>query len=229
MEGTLRNGRLAAVVVLFLCVAPTCVEAQQFVCKPIVRGDTAVGLARRLTGNPSTAYSYAFQIRDPLRRMFVPKSQYQHLSTDWQVCVVTARLLKTTVAASAPATDVAVAPTPASPVAQEEPVVAQPLDPIPANRSSSNFAFIAKIASAVSLMLLLYAAVGVTVAQRPMPPAMQRAGDKFVAAFERPLIDVSSSSPPIQVRLRFVRRKQRLEISIAPGEGRRYPNLVDHK
>ena len=58
---------------------------------------------------------------------------------------------------------------------------------------------------------------------------MQRAGDQFVIAFARPLIDSSSKASPIQVRLRFVRRAQQLEISIAPGPGRRYPNLIDHK
>ena len=231
MEGTLRIGRLAAVVVLLLCAAPLHADAQQFVCRPILRGDTAVGLARRLTGSPATAYSYAFQIRDPLRRLFVPKSQYQRLSTDWQVCVATGRL-KNTPVASAP--DAAVTPQPAvavaaaAPVAADESTARMP-DPEPSDPLPGHFAFVATIASAVSLMLLLYAAVGVTVAQRPVPPVMQRAGDRFVAAFERPLIDVASSSPPIQVRVRFVRRKQRLEISIAPGEGRRYPNLVDHK
>jgi hypothetical protein len=58
---------------------------------------------------------------------------------------------------------------------------------------------------------------------------MQRAGEQFVNAFARPLIDPSSSVPPIQVQLRFIRRAQQLEICIAPGAGRRYPNLVDHK
>ena len=47
--------------------------------------------------------------------------------------------------------------------------------------------------------------------------------------FARPLADPASGVPPIQARLRFVRRKQRLEISIAPGPGRRYPNLADHR
>ena len=58
---------------------------------------------------------------------------------------------------------------------------------------------------------------------------MQRAGEEFVIAFARPLIDPSSGVPPIQARLRFIRRAGQLEISIAPGAGRRYPNLVDHK
>jgi hypothetical protein len=78
-------------------------------------------------------------------------------------------------------------------------------------------------------MLLIGAAVADSLAPRPIPPVMQRAGEAFLSAFARPLIDSSSRVPPIQARLRFVRRAQQLEISIAPGAGRRYPNLVDHK
>ena len=78
-------------------------------------------------------------------------------------------------------------------------------------------------------MLLICAAVGHSLAPRPIPPVMQRAGEEFVIAFARPLIDSSSGVSPIQARLRFIRRAQQLEISIAPGTGRRYPNLVDHK
>ena len=53
------------------------------------------------------------------------------------------------------------------------------------------------------LMLLICAAVGVCWSPRPIPPVMQRAGEAFVIAFARPLIDSSSSGPPIQARLRF--------------------------
>jgi hypothetical protein len=58
---------------------------------------------------------------------------------------------------------------------------------------------------------------------------MRRAGEEFVSAFARPLSDSSSRAAPIHARLRFVRRKQQLEVFIAPGPGRRYPNLADHK
>jgi hypothetical protein len=64
---------------------------------------------------------------------------------------------------------------------------------------------------------------------RAIPPIMQNAGAVFVNAFARPLVDLSPGAPPVRARLRFVRRKQQLEISLAPGPGRRYPNLVDHK
>jgi hypothetical protein len=83
--------------------------------------------------------------------------------------------------------------------------------------------------AAVMLTLLMCVAAAGSMAPRSIPPVMRRAGEEFVCAFAEPLIDSSSSSPPIHARLRFVRRKAQLEISIAPGAGRRYPNLVDHK
>jgi hypothetical protein len=231
MDGTLRSRRLPAVVLLFLCTAPTCAAAQEFVCWPIVAGDTAAGLARRLTGHSAAAYTHTFQIRDPARQMFVPKSHYQRLSTDWQACVATGPV-KGTPLAYAPVVALAASPIPAS-----EPALTPAPRPIrstrpaaaPSDGSQDEVLFVAKIASAVMLLLLTCAAIAVSIEPRPIPPVMQRAGDQFIIAFARPLIDSSSRASPIEVRLRFSRRAQQLEISIAPGPGRRYPNLIDHK
>src|SRR5678810_689860 len=87
MNGILRNRQLPAVVLLLLCAVPPSAHAQESVCWPIARGDTAPRLAHRLAGDRAAAYSDAFQIRDPSRRSFVPKSQYQRLSPGWQACV----------------------------------------------------------------------------------------------------------------------------------------------
>jgi hypothetical protein len=231
MDGPLRSRRLPTVVLLLLCAAPPCAEAQQFVCWPIVRGDTASRLARQLTGNAAAAYSNAFQIRDPARRMFVPKSHYRRLSTDWQACVARGAVTPNplayapAVASATPAVEpaAAIVASPIPDVASAAPAV------LPGERSQEDVVFAATIGAAVLLMLLIGAAVADSLAPRPIPPVMQRAGEAFLSAFARPLIDSSSRVPPIQARLRFVRRAQQLEISIAPGAGRRYPNLVDHK
>jgi len=102
------------------------------------------------------------------------------------------------------------------------PALVQPEGP------AERFLFIAKVGSAGLLILLACIVVGSSLAPRPIPPVMQRAGQEFVVAFAEPLIDSSSGVPPIRARLRFIRHQQ-LEISIAPGFGRRYPNLIDHK
>ena len=180
MDGRLRNRRLPAVVLLLLCAAPPCAEAQQFVCRPIVRGDSPSRLARQLTGDAAAAYTHAFQIRDPARQMFVPKSQYRRgLSTHWQACVAIGPV-KSVPLAYAPdvalAAPVVAAATPAmtsAPLAitsaplvitlARPAITSAPLaitgPPIASARLShrqrdrGDFVFIAKIGSAVVLML----------------------------------------------------------------------------
>jgi hypothetical protein len=210
---------------------PSRVDAQHFVCWPIAAGDTASSLARRLTGNAAAAYGFAFQIRDPARRMFVPKSHYQRLESDWQACVARGPVPDNLIA-YAPVVELAnsaivagelvIAPTPQA-------VASRPLAPaLRADRTLTDVPLAATIGAAVLLIVLLSAGAGFA-APRPMPPSVQRAGKNFVTVFARPLADPASRVPPIEARLRFVRRKQRLEISLAPGPGRRYPNLADHR
>ena len=62
-----------------------------------------------------------------------------------------------------------------------------------------------------------------------IPPELRRFGDRFVQAFGGPLVHQRSDAPPIKARLRFVPRRQVLEILIAPNDGRSYPNLNDHR
>lgn len=224
MNGRPRSRRLRVVVVLLLCAAPRDAEAQQFACSPIAPGDTASLLALRLTGDAAAAYTHAFQIRDPARRMFVPKSHYRRLSTDWQACVAIGPL-KSTPLAYAPVVLSAGPAVSSAPLTIGLPRPGAP----PSDDTRRSVALVAMIASAALLMLMLIGIVGDSLARRPIPPVMRRAGEQFVSAFARPLVDSSSGAPPVQVRLRFVRRAQQLEISIAPGAGRRYPNLVDHR
>jgi hypothetical protein len=83
----------------------------------------------------------------------------------------------------------------------------------------------------VAVTLVLFAGtMAVRLMTAPVaPPDLQRAGEVFVGAFARPLIDPDWTVPPIVARLRFVRRSEQLEIYLAPNGGRRYPNLSDHK
>jgi hypothetical protein len=229
MNGTLRNCRLSTVALLFVCAVPPCAAAQDFVCWPIVRGETASRLAHRLTGNRAAAYTDAFQIRDPARRMFVPKSQYRNLKAGWQACVASTSHKSPPAVFAPEVTPVAAALVPEEPAITSAPVTrtAEPLM-LAWARWPSDAVLAASIAASF-LFIVICTAVTVLLAPHPVPPPFKRAGDAFVNAFARPLVDPGSNGPPIQTRLRFVRRKQQLEISIAPGPGRRYPNLVDHK
>ena len=223
MDRRPRNLRWPTALLLLLCATPAGAEAQQFVCWPIVRGDTASRLARQLTGDAAAVYTAAFQIRDPARGMFVPKSHYRRLSTGWQACVAREPARSTPVA-YVPFIDSLSPPIRATPL----PVLSTASMAVP-DASKYDVVSAAKIAAAIVLILLLGVAAADSLIPRPVPPVMRRAGETFVSAFARPLIDSSSSDPPIHARLRFVRRRQQLEIAMAPGAGRRYPNLVDHK
>jgi hypothetical protein len=50
----------------------------------------------------------------------------------------------------------------------------------------------------------------------------------FVREFERPLLQVTAE-PAMRARLRVSPYRARMEICLAPGHGRRYPNLSDHR
>ena len=223
----MRSPRLPAVLILLFCALPARAAAQQFVCWPIAAGDTASSLARRLTGKADAAYGLAFQIRDPARRMFVPKSHYQRLQSDWQACVAPGPVPKTQVV-YAPVVELAAPTVPDQPFATTpQALVSAPLTLVRADRTPTNVPFAAT--TAVVLVIVLLSAAAGSLTRRPIPPSVRRAGEQFVTVFARPLIDASSGVPPIHTRLRFVRRKQQLEIFIAPGPGHRYPNLADHK
>jgi len=53
-------------------------------------------------------------------------------------------------------------------------------------------------------------------------------GNRFIAEFERPLLP-NALGDPLRARVKFAPRRRTLEILLAPGQGRTYPNLVDHK
>ena len=52
---------------------------------------------------------------------------------------------------------------------------------------------------------------------------------RFVNEFERPLVRDDPAEHPVKSRFRCGARLRRFEILLAPAEGRRYPNLSDHK
>jgi hypothetical protein len=59
--------------------------------------------------------------------------------------------------------------------------------------------------------------------------ALERFGAAFVREFERPLIDERSARPVLRAELALSADRRTLEVLLAPTEGRRYPNLADHR
>jgi hypothetical protein len=66
------------------------------------------------------------------------------------------------------------------------------------------------------------------VRQKTRTIVMQHFATRFVQEFERPLV-WSDAGRPLRSRVRYSARRGRLDILLAPGRGRRYPNLSDHK
>lgn len=54
-------------------------------------------------------------------------------------------------------------------------------------------------------------------------------GEQFISEFERPLAGPDQIVRPVKSRVRCLPDRQRLDILLAPGDGRKYPNLADHR
>jgi hypothetical protein len=201
MRVTPLSGRFTTLVLLLLIAAVQAVEAQQYACSPIARGDTAAGLALRLTGHAANRHADWFQIVDPLGGRTLPKGQYDLVHAGWHACV---------------ARDVSGAVSRTPPRAT-------------AGWSRDDLELAWRVGLIVSMLLFGFSRIETYVTERRIPPDMRRAGEAFVHAFARPLIDTPTAPPPISARLRYASDARQLEILIAPNRGRTYPNLSDHK
>jgi hypothetical protein len=190
--------------------------AQPLYCTPIRPGETAPQVAMRITGEPNGVREPWFQIVDPATSRFVPKPRYGYVRAGWHACV----------AAGLPA----------------------PVAP-PADSNASTWARYLRTAyddvarliqspdSDLGLWLVLLALIAIATHsadhyfrdREQVLRTMQRFSQKFVREFERPLVADDLSVRPIQSKLRFAPHASRLDILIAPGTGRRYPNLADHR
>jgi hypothetical protein len=216
-----------------LAVCPPAAFAESSACYPIRRGDTALRLAKRLTGHASNEYQPWFDIVDLLGRS-VPKSQYNRVRSGWKACIVETSIKSRLPEARQVVTDEATpqvvrAASPPSPYAPRtlhnavrprSNAVAANVDVDPAH---------IWIGVAVGVPALGLLIVGGYVRRRNASRVfMNQFAYLFVREFERPLVQ-DAGEPAIRVRLRANPLWTRLEICLAPGKGRRYPNLSDHR
>jgi hypothetical protein len=59
--------------------------------------------------------------------------------------------------------------------------------------------------------------------------ALEHFGAAFIREFERPLIDERGAPSALRTQLALSPDKRTLEVLLAPADGRRYPNLADHR
>ena len=232
----------SALIVLMLEALPTDALAQSPVCHAIRRGESAVQAARRMTGNGRNAYQTWFQVMNASAR-FVPKSQYDRIHAGWRACVVPAiRSLSSNAnhVEEPEAANVSRAPAgPGVPTVLAAPTALASADP--GDRSQSASSDVVRwlggldltrlwLGGAVVVLWLGWRIVDDYLTRRETASIIVRYFvDRFVDEFERPLVQYDVEERPVRSRLRRGPRVRRFDILLAPAEGRRYPNLLDHK
>jgi hypothetical protein len=216
--------RCALPLVVALAVCPSSAFSQTPVCHSIQRGETATQLARRITGDGRNKYEPWFQIMDASSR-FVPKSQYARIRAGWRACVV-----KQTVARSSapPVTQIAQLTKNVEPVVADgrpRPKVSDAISPAVGAVDLT----LVWLGAALVLPLFGWRFVDDYMARKKAALLLMRHyAHRFVREFERPLIQ-QPAELPLRARLRLRPARGRVDILLAPGEGRRYPNLSDHR
>jgi hypothetical protein len=238
----------ALLIVLMRGASSTDAFAQSLVCHTISRGESAAQAARRVTGNDQNAYQQWFQILDPSSR-FVPKSQYNRIRAGWRACVIKPAIRSVSSNANhveepeaahvSEAADVyqapngpgvlavRAAPTPPASADGDRP---QPASPDIRRRIGDGDLTVLWLCAAMVVPWFGWRIVDDYLARRKtVSIVVHYFVQRFVDEFERPLVRYDVEERPVRSRLRFGVRRGRFKILLAPGEGRRYPNLFDHK
>ena len=239
----------SALIVLMLEALPADAFEQSRVCHAIRRGESATQAARRMTGNGWNAYQAWFQIMNASSR-FVPKSQYDRIHAGWRACVSTPRIpngfSNANHAKESEGADVSEAPPGsgvpevlAAPTAFASPGGPGGNDAGDGLRSAAADVFRRLEGVDLTMLWLCTAIVVPWLGWRTVDNYLARRKtasivvgyfvDRFVDEFERPLVRYDVAERPVRARLRHGARLRRFDILLAPGEGRRYPNLSDHK
>lgn len=193
--------RSALLVVVIVAVASECAAAQRLACSTIRPGETAAHVAARIAGNAHSRHQPWFQIVDPRTRRFVAKADYGRIRAGWHACIVTT---------SAPAH-----------IAGAGAAVVGML-----NRIESTCAFVGLL---VLFGLATWRLDKYMKRRQVVSWQLKGFGERFVQEFERPLVPSRPFERVIDSRLRCSPHRARLDVLLAPRDGRCYPNLADHK
>jgi hypothetical protein len=232
-------------IVLMLQAVPTPAFAQSPVCRAIRRGESATQAARRLTGNGENAYHEWFQIMNPSSRA-VPKSQYNRIRLGWRACIISSAMSVNAAHVEESAAGDAYEALNGSRVPEVLSAPAAPAALASADADASDgrpsvVSDVVRRLAGIDLRVLWFCAAMVVpwcgwrmvddyLTRRKTASLIVRYFvHRFVDEFERPLVRYDAEERPVRSDLRFGARRGRFDILLAPGEGRRYPNLSDHK
>jgi len=231
-----RTRRGLILLALTLSAAPA--VAQSLDCHPIRRGESAGQAARRVTGDSRNAYRAAFQIMNASSR-FIPKSQYNQIRAGWRACIVRAsaprpapvepRIEPPALLAVAETDDTEAPQIASAPLALAAPIAAVAATTLSPRHVATMDLTLVWLATAIAVPWFgLQVVDGYLTRRRTASVLRQHFASRFISEFERPLARYDDTEPPVKARVRSARRGG-FEILLAPGLGRRYPNLTDHK
>jgi hypothetical protein len=203
--------RVLPLVLLFMAATGDA-SAQQFICSGVRQGDTAAGLAVRLTNKAENRYAPWFQILDPATSRFIPKAAYGVIRPGWKVCIARD-------AASRPMQIII-------PSNRAKPQTAQLFDRLAALNPAYAWMMAVAVLAALAASPV---AKKYFERRRAMLDSMSQFAAVFVSEFAHPLPRQHAADQPIKARLQCAPCRARLEILLAPNKGHSYPNLSDHK
>jgi hypothetical protein len=213
-----------------LAAASADAVAQSAVCEMVRPGDTLATVSRRLTGRANGHDEAGFRVFDRSRSRVIPRAQYNRLQSGWQVCIPALRTVRRAAE---------IVPRPASTATRSVPrrgsmnAVAFPSSVLEAASNPRTrelgFLLLGIVASGAAVVCGCRSIEQVVMKRHALKLQMLVFGRAFLNDFERPLRLDGVAERPVQARMRFVPRQRRLDILLAPGSGRRYPNLDDHK
>jgi len=186
-----------------------------------------------MTGDASNRYQPWFDIVN-LSGRSVPKSQYDRVRSGWRACVLEKTVEGRPLEAHQVVTERAarqVEPPAGPPSANAPRTIQDVFQPsLVALRARLNvdpahiWLGAATVVPALGFLIL----GGYVRRRRASRIFMTQFGYLFVSEFERPLLQ-DPAEPAVRTQLRISPYRGRLEICLAPGNGRRYPNLSDHR
>lgn len=209
-----RITRCVGAVAVMITAGVQSAPADRFTCFVIRPGDTAASLALRLTGDAAHRREPWFQIVDPAASRFIPKAQYRRIFPGWHVCVAEGRA-KTGL--------ITVQGRPQELVPRRQPPSVGIVRRTPFTAVWLGVLFI------LVTPLVWRVATSYSNGRRTTLNIMTSFGKRFIREFERPLMRPGSNGRALESRLRFKPRRRRLDILLAPHDGRTYPNLSDHR
>jgi len=206
--------RSALFIVVIMSAASEYALAQGLACSTVRPGESAARVAARIAGHAQSRHEPWFQIVDPRARRFIPKTDYDRIQAGWRACIVNdgRRVLPGVRTSTSGADHIA--------------------DAGVALRAMLNGIESPYVVFGVLVLLLGLAARTVDeylMGRQAVVWQLKRFGDRFIQEFERPLVPSRTFERVIDSRLRCNPYRARVDVLLAPRDGRRYPNLADHK